>query len=460
MPRPDPVTIVSNREPYSVRGRKITRNVGGLVAAFEPLFKKNGGAWVAYGAGLKKSKIMVFPSEKAKFSLHRLALKRGEYGAYYYGFSNRVLWPLCHQFSEKCSFIIEYWQGYKKVNRKFANYILRLPGQEVVWIQDFHFSLLPAMIKKRKPSLKLMFFWHIPWPSPSVFSILPWRRQILEGLLGSDLLAFHTQEFVDNFILSVVRILKDAVVNGDSITYKSHTTALKAIPIGIDYKHYRSMAELKQTFNMAEKQRSSFGNNKIILAVDRLDYTKGILRRLWAFEYFLDTHPEWRGKVSLLQIATPSREGVSEYRRLKMDIDRTIGRLEGKFGTPSWQPIFYFYRKYSPKQLAAFYRMSDASLLTPLFDGWNMVASEYVASQVDGKGALILSEFAGASSFFKEAFICNPYDTAQVASYINAALKLPAAKKKRRMEAMRKKIEDHDVFEWMNKNLNALDERP
>ncbi|MBA3066523.1 trehalose-6-phosphate synthase [bacterium] len=453
-------TIVSNSEPYSMRGAQVTRNVGGLVAAFEPLLRKNGGNWVAFGSGLKKNKIVTFPSEKEKFCLHRLALKRNEYGMYYYGFSNRVLWPLCHQFSEKCSFIIEYWQGYKNVNRKFANYIARIKGQETVWIQDFHFSLVPAMIRKMKPALKLMFFWHIPWPSPSVFAILPWRRQILEGLLGSDLLAFHTQEFVDNFILSVVRILPGAVVNGNSITYKSHKTELKAIPIGIDYRNYRSMAELKQTANMAEKQRLSLGSNKIILAVDRLDYTKGILRRLWAFEYFLDTYPEWRGKVSLLQIATPSREGVSEYRRLKMEIDRTIGRFEGKFGTPSWKPIFYFYRKFSAKQLTAFYRMADVALLTPLFDGWNMVASEYVASQVDGNGTLILSEFAGASSFFKEAFICNPYDTAQVASYIAAALKLPAAKKRLRMEAMRKKIEEHDVFEWMKKNLSVLKERP
>ncbi|MFH2084049.1 MAG: trehalose-6-phosphate synthase [Candidatus Omnitrophota bacterium] len=355
---------------------------------------------------------------------------------------------------------MEYWQGYKNVNRKFADYIARIKGQDTVWIQDFHFSLVPAMLRKLRPALKLMFFWHIPWPSPSVFAILPWRRQILEGLLGSDLLAFHTQEFVDNFILSAVRILPGAVVKGNSIIYKSRTTQLRAIPIGIDYKHYRSMAELKQTANMAEKQRLSLGNNKIILAVDRLDYTKGILRRIWAFEYFLDTHPEWRGKVSLLQIATPSREGVSEYRYLKREIDRNIGRFEGKFGTPSWQPIFYFYRKFSAKQLTAFYRMSDVALLTPLFDGWNMVASEYVASQVDGNGALILSEFAGASSFFEEAFICNPYDTEQVSSYIAAALKLPAAKKRRRMEAMRKKVEDHDVFEWMNKNLNALEERP
>ncbi|MEA2081325.1 MAG: trehalose-6-phosphate synthase [Elusimicrobiota bacterium] len=452
------LTVVSNREPYSVRGKKVTKNVGGLVAAFEPLLRKTGGNWVAYGAGRRTNKVMIFPTEGENFCLHRLALKREDYGAYYYGFSNRVLWPLCHQFSEKCSFIIEYWQGYKKVNRKFANYILRISGQKTVWVQDFHFSLVPAMIKKRRPSLKVMSFWHIPWPSPSVFAILPWRRQILEGLLGSDLLAFHTQEFVNNFILSAVRILKGAAADGNSITYKSHTTVLRAIPIGIDYKRYRSMAELKRTADAAGKQRESLGNNKIILAVDRLDYSKGILRRLWAFEYFLDTYPEWRGKVSLLQIATPSREGVSEYRRLKMDIDRTIGRLEGKFGTSSWHPIFYFYRKFSLKQLSAFYRMADVALLTPLFDGWNMVASEYVASQVEGKGALILSEFAGASSFFKEAFICNPYDTAQVASYINSALKLPAIKKKRRMEIMRKKIEEHDVFAWMKKNLSAIAE--
>jgi len=452
------ITVISNRGPYRIKDGKLSRNIGGLVSAFEPLMKKEGGNWVAHGEGIKKSATLKLPAEKGQFVLYRLALTREEYGGYYYGFSNRVMWPLCHQFVEKCSFIIEYWNDYRKVNRKFADYVSGIPEQKIVWVQDFHLSLVPKMLKRRRPNLKVMFFWHIPWPSPSVFAVMPWRKEVLEGLLGSDLLAFHTNEFVHNFKNSVKRILKGAVIRGEYVFYNSHKTRLKAIPIGIDYKFYNRLAVSKPVEKMVRKQRKNFNDQKIIIGVDRLDYTKGILRRLWAIENFFDRFPEWKGKVSFVQIATPSREGVSEYAVLKKEIDMAIGHLEGKFATLSWHPIFYFYRKYQPVQLVAFYRLADVALLTPLFDGWNMVASEYVAAQTDENGVLILSEFAGSSSFFPEALICNPYDTGQVAEEINAALKMSRKEKARRLKIMRGKIESHSVFKWLEKNIRAVEE--
>ncbi|MCD6413508.1 MAG: trehalose-6-phosphate synthase [Elusimicrobia bacterium] len=451
------ITVVSNREPYRIKGKILSRNIGGLVSAFEPLLRKEGGNWVAHGVGLKKNQIIRLNAENGKFVVHRLALRRDEFGGYYYGFSNRVMWPLCHQFIEKCSFIIEYWNYYRKVNRKFADYILKISDEKPVWVQDFHLTLVPKFIRRKKPHQKILFFWHIPWPTPMIFSTLPWRKEVLEGLLSSDLLAFHTRGYVDNFKETVKRIFPESAIGEDMVFHKSHRTHLKAIPIGIDYKNYRNVAQSKMVEKNVEKFRRQFRNCKIIIGVDRLDYTKGILRRLWAIENFFDRYPQWKGKVSFVQIATPSRENVTEYNNLKREIDRTIGRLEGKFATLSWNPIYYFYRRYTTQQLVSFYRLADVALLTPLYDGWNMVASEFVASQIDENGVLILSEFAGCSSFFKEALICNPYDTKGVADAINRALKMPRREKTRRLREMTKKIAEHTVFTWLVKNLQEIE---
>lgn len=451
-----PLTILSNREPYSFKKGVLKRNIGGLVSALEPVLRREGGRWVAYGEGLKRNRVLKIPSEKGDFQLWRLALKKNEFGGYYYGFSNRVLWPLFHQFLEKCAFINEYWKDYKSVNKKFADFTLKIPSQEVVWVQDFHLMLVPSMLRARRSTLKIMFFLHIPWPAPSIFAALPWRKEILEGVLGSDLIGFHTQEFASNFLASVKRILKSAQVTENSIVYKGHTTKVEAIPIGIDFGFYRNLALQKKTQKLVEKFKKNFANRKIILGVDRLDYTKGILRRLWAIENFFDRYPEWKGKCCFVQIATPSREGIDEYVGLKREVERTVGRIEGRFGKLDWQPIYYFYRKYSSHQLVAFYRLADVALLTPLFDGWNLVASEYVASQVDGNGVLILSEFAGASSFFSQALIVNPYDTVSLASTLNKSLKMKLSEKKKRIKAMAQMAEENSVFEWFTRHMQAI----
>lgn len=451
------VVLISNREPYvhekTAKGIKCEQAIGGLTSALEPVVKACHGLWIAWGSGNasfcvtdSKCKVCV-PSEKPNFLLKRIKLSETELSRYYYGFSNRVLWPTFHLFLEKASFDLKCWKAYQKVNEKFAKAALEeLRKDDWVWIHDYHLLLLPKLIRKEKKDIKIGFFSHIPWPPWEIFSTLPWRNELFEGMLGSDLIGFHTQTYVKNFIKCAGKL--GFLTKKNKILHKRQTT-VNAFPISIDYEGLSSYSSSGNIVKRAKTIEKALRMKHVIFGIDRLDYTKGIWDRLIAFEKFLEKYPEFHGKVTLLQIVTPSRTKVKEYHDIKRRIDETVGRINGRFRKIGWVPVHYFYGSVPKERLFAYFRIASVALITPLVDGMNLVAKEYVASKAED-GVLILSEFIGAAEELKEAILVNPRDTEQVADAIKYALEMPYEKRKERFLALKEKVKNHDVFWWAN----------
>lgn len=454
--------LVSNREPYihekTKKGIKCKKAVGGLVSALDPAMQSSDGIWVAWGSGSadlmvcdSKGRVEV-PCENPNYMLKRVMLSKRETSNYYYGFSNRVLWPISHLFVEKARFKPEYWRTYKKVNAKFAKAVLEEASpRDMIWVHDYHLSLVPRLLGGVDSDAKTAFFWHIPFPPWEVFRTLLWRREILDGLLGSDLIGFHTQPYVKNFMECVEKGL-GASVDEQIVKLSDHETVVKAFPIGIDYEWFVSHSSSKRIAKRARRLRRGFRAKHIILSVDRLDYTKGILSRLLAYERFLEKYPNFQEKVTFVQIAAPSRTKVEEYRKMKKEIDETLGRISGKFQKADWIPIYYFYRSIPHEQLVAYYRCADIALVTPLIDGMNLVAKEYIAAREEG--VLILSEFAGATEKLEEAVPVNPYDIEKIVKAIKTALEMPLSEKKRRFDALRMKVKRRNIYWWLEKILS------
>lgn len=456
------LAIISNRAPYRIKrkfGRLVCeKNVGGLVSVLDEMMRQAGGTWIAWGEEGDVPEQVSIPLDRPKYLLRLVSLTDQEVDRYYHGFSNRALWPLSHYFLDRCHFGVEDWRGYQAVNRKFANAFGEgIGGRGLVWIHDFHLALVPGFLRDEHPGLSVGFFWHIPFPSSSLFRVLPWRGEILRGLLGSDLIGFHLPLHVENFLRCVQDVVNVPVdLESGSVQYEGRVIKVGVFPVGIDFRKWSDLASSPGIMEKTRRIRNEVKVEHVILGVDRLDYTKGIRERLLAFERFLEKYPEFRERACMIQIAVPSRTGVREYRLLRREIDEVIGRIIGRFSTEKWIPLRYLYHGLPMEDLAAYYLAADLALITPLRDGMNLVAKEYVASRVGEDGSLILSEFTGAAATLTKAILVNPYDIEGLADAIRRSLCMPEAEKRSRMRELRRAVSQGDVHWWCESFLKSL----
>lgn len=462
-----PLYVVSNREPYihdqTKDGVAYSVPAGGLITALEPVMEACGGMWIAHGSGTAdkqtanmEGKIRV-PPEEPKYTLKRVWLSEKEVRGHYSGFSNEALWPLCIMAHTRPLFRQEDWEQYKKVNGIFARTLLaeiQHVQRPIVLIQDYHFALLPAMIKKARPDAHVALFWHIPWPSAEMFSICPWRKEILEGMLGADIVGFHTQQFCSNFIDTVGAEIESRI-NYDhySVTRAGRTSYIKPFPISIAFTNSTKKSTARDPHAF---QKFNIATPFVGLGVDRLDYAKGILERFKGIEFLLDNHPEYREKFTFLQIASPSRESVEKYREYAHAVAQEAERINEKFGTRQWKPIVFEKKHYTHDELRIFYRNAHFCLITSLHDGMNLVAKEFVAARDDEAGALILSQFTGAARDLKGALLINPYSAEETSEMIHRTLTMPQTEQHRRMKTMRASVRDFNVYRWSAELITAL----
>ena len=460
-----PLFVVSNREPYmhNKKGKEIECIVpaSGLVTALEPILKACGGTWIAQGSGTadretadKDAKLKV-PPEEPQYVLKRIWIEKELDDGFYFGFSNEGLWPLCHIAHTRPIFRKNDWVAYKEVNQRFADAIvkeLRDVAEPNVLIQDYHFALLPAMVKAERPDARVAIFWHIPWPNPESFSICPWQKEILQGMLGADIVGFHTQFHCNNFIESVDRFLESRIDYEHFTVYREgHTSWIKPFPISIAFNSGNGAAVPREETRSSLFKKYNFQAEYLGVGVDRLDYTKGIVERFRAVECFLDENPEYVGKFTFVELGAPSRTAIPKYQKF---IDGVVGeaeRINARLKTRNWQPIVLLMKHHSHAEILPFYKAADVCLVTSLHDGMNLVAKEFVAAKDDEQGTLILSQFTGASRELRDAFIVNPYDIEETAEAIKHALELPAAEQKERMKRLRSNLKSNNVYRWASR---------
>jgi trehalose 6-phosphate synthase/phosphatase len=445
--------VVSNRLPVTAYrtsgGIEYKRSTGGLIAALEPMLRERGGTWVGW-PGLELRSGEKLPRFQTPFGVHPVRLSEMEVRGFYHGFSNRTLWPLFHSLPDRTRYDRREWESYGRVNARFAEAAATLAAPDtLVWIHDYQLMLAPDRLRALVPGARIAFFLHIPFPPYDVFRLLPWDRDVLRGLLACDLVGFHVRSYARNFLDCVERLLEIPVDRERLLVpYGDRLVGVGAFPLGIDFDVVEARAR------SAEPAHTS-GGERIVFGADRLDYTKGILERIRAFERLLELHPEHRGNIVLLQVTVPSRSQVAQYRDLKRQIDELVGRVNGRFGTESWSPIRYLYRELSPEQLSALYRDADVALVTPLRDGMNLVAKEFVASQVDKPGVLVLSRLAGAAETMPEAVLVNPCNLDGTAAGIEQALSMPEDERRARLEKLRERERRFNVHTWAASFLDA-----
>ncbi len=456
--------VVSNREPYMHRykGKQIewVVPVSGLVTALDPITSATGGSWIAYGSGDAdqavvdhKARVRV-PPDNPSYTLRRIWLTQKQVEGYYYGFANEALWPLCHLAFTRPIFNSDHWKIYHEVNQIFADAVAEEIQDQpaVIFIQDYHFALLPKMIKERAPQAVIAQFWHIPWPNREAFQICPWGEELLEGMLGNDLLGFHIPYHSNNFLETVDRTLESKVDREHfSITKGGHETLVRAFPISVDFKaitNEASSAAMKTEIVELKKALGLENVPYIGLGVDRVDYTKGILERLEAVERFLEQNPQYVQKMTFLQIASPSRTHIDQYKATNDEIKTLVDKINTRFKKGSWKPILYLREYYPQKALRAFYRMAHFCVVSSLHDGMNLVAKEFVASRPDEDGVLILSQFTGAARELSEALFINPYAVDEFAQTIHQAIEMPAQERKKRMATLRHVIREANIYTW------------
>jgi trehalose 6-phosphate synthase len=464
-----PIYVVSHAEPFvhSRTGRDVSYSTpaGGVVTAISSVMEACGGMWIAYGGGsadeetVDEHNAIHVPPDEPKYTLKRVWLTEKDIKGYYRGFANEALWPLCHIAHNRPQFRKEDWLAYRKVNGQFAEILLsELKGVErpLVLIQDYHFALLPRMIKAARPDAQVALFWHIPWPSAESFSICPWRKEILIGMLGADIVGFHTQQFCNNFIDTVGKEIESLIdLETFTVTREEHTSFIKPFPISIAFTNGR---EHVTTYADDRGALTKLGikTAHVVLGVDRLDYTKGILERLRGFEYLLDAYPEYRGAVTLLQVSSPTREGVEKYREYADAVKAEADRINTKFQANGWKPVVFEYRHYSHQELRPLYKLANVCLVTSVHDGMNLVAKEFVAARDDEGGALVLSQFTGAARDLKSALIVNPYSAEEMAEAIHRGLSMSPAEQHRRMKTMRDSIRDYNIYRWAAELIKAV----
>jgi trehalose 6-phosphate synthase/phosphatase len=450
-----PIVVVSNRLPFTFtqtdHGIERMPSAGGLVTALEPVLRKRGGTWIGWpGTNLTEGDSL--SSGADGYEIAPVSLSEDEIERYYKGLSNATLWPLMHSLIDRTRFDSRDWETYCVVNERFGNTVAAKAGNaSFVWVHDYQLMLTPAQIRRNLPDIQIGFFLHIPFPPYDVFRLLPWDRELLRGMLATDLIGFHVRSYATNFLDCVERSLGARVNRAEGLVeYGDHTTRVGAFPLGIDFELFESLA-------MEVGAPPKNPEERVVLGVDRLDYTKGIPERMLAFERLLETHPEHRGKVALLQIAVPSRADVAEYQDLKREIEEHVGRINGRFANSGWSPIRYLYRSVDRKRLCSIYRDSDVALVTPLRDGMNLVAKEFVACQVADPGVLVLSKLAGAAQTMREALRVNPYDIDGTAEAVHRALEMEEAERRSRMVALRRREKRDDIENWVRTFLEDAD---
>ncbi len=463
----DQIIVVSNREPYiherSESGLRVKRPASGLVTAVEPVMRACSGTWIAHGSGSGDREAVDgddrvrVPPGRDEYTLRRLWLTPEEEQGYYYGFANEGLWPLCHVAHVRPVFRESDWQHYREVNRRFADAVVAEARSEdpIVLVQDYHFALLPALLRERLPRATILTFWHIPWPNPESFGICPWRRELLQGLLGSTILGFHTRYHCKNFIETVDRYLEARIEHEHStITYEGEDTLVESYPISIAWPDASATPETPARCRAAVIARLDLpADVRIAVGVDRFDYTKGILERLHATERLLEKFPEWRGRFVLIQVAAPTRTSLDEYHAFQQRIHRVAARINEKFGTPACRPVHLLAEHHEPDAIAELYRAADICLVTSLHDGMNLVSKEFVAARDDEQGVLILSRFAGAARELTEALVVNPYHVEELADAIDRALRMPPAEQRERMASLRMTVREFNVYRWAGRML-------
>ncbi|WP_049898768.1 alpha,alpha-trehalose-phosphate synthase (UDP-forming) [Halococcus agarilyticus] len=470
-PVTDDLILVSNRQPYThsyehddagERTISVNRPAGGLTAGLDPVMQETDGTWVAWGDGEADADVtdengeVRMPPESEAYTLKRLWLSEEEVEGYYYGYSNRVLWPLCHGGTMKTEYVERYWQRYQQVNDRFAEAVAESASDDpLVWFQDYHFTLAPRAVRDALDDPFIMHFWHITWPGWDTFRACPQGKQLLEGLLGNDLLGFHVERYCENFLDCVDRALEDAFIDEDGgrINYEGHTTTVRAFPLGIDAESiHEESAAADASFEADIRSTYDIGaDTTMVVGVDRLDYTKGIVERLEALERLWETEPDYQGSVTYIQKASESRSLIPDYQDLQQNVRETIERINDRFGTDDWQPVVYIDEFIPQSELCGLYRYSDVMLVSAVRDGMNLVAKEYVAAQVDDDGVLVLSDQAGAHEELGEyALTINPYDTESFADTIQQALAMDPDERRDRMAALREQVAAHDLYAWMD----------
>src|SRR5215471_8148868 len=456
--------VVSNREPYihSRRGKtiEVKQPASGLVTALEPVLRACGGTWVAHGSGeadieaVDNHDRLRVPPDDPHYTLRRVWLTKEEEEGYYYGFANEGLWPLCHIAHTRPLFRATDWKHYQEVNRKFADALLEEMENTVrplVLVQDYHFALLPRMIKERRPEARVAIFWHIPWPNPEAFGICPWQRELVDGLLGADLIGFHIQAHCTNFLQTIDRVVESRIDWDHSTVQRlEHRTRVHPFPISVDLADVQPKTPRQSAYEVRASLFKSLGAEAAVLGlgVDRLDYTKGILERFLAIERFLEKYPRYQGVFTFVQIGAPSRTHIKRYHDLQAEIEAEVERINWRFRADQWKPIILLERQHSHQEIEPYYRAADLCLVTSLHDGMNLVAKEFVATRQDERGVLILSCFTGAARELRDALQVNPYDIDQTAEAIRAALEMTPEEKELRMQRMRKAVRDNNVYRW------------
>ncbi|WP_257452693.1 bifunctional alpha,alpha-trehalose-phosphate synthase (UDP-forming)/trehalose-phosphatase [Archangium lipolyticum] len=459
--------LVSNRLPVTVKadrdGVSVVRSAGGLATGLRGPHERSGGVWIGWPGDVSRLTAEQRAAVDARLADLRcvpLHLSASEVSRFYEGYSNRVLWPLCHYLIDRVPNQDRDWDVYRRVNERFADLVARhyQPG-DTIWVHDYQLMLVPAFLRARLPQARIGFFHHIPFPSSEIFRTLPHRAELVRGLLGADLIGFHTLTYVRHFASTLMRLLGlETVV--DRVSYEGREVRLGAFPMGIDAQSFENLANDPGVLEDVRQHREKSAGQRLVLGVDRLDYTKGIPRRLLAVQRLLEREPAWRNRLRFVQVAVPSRTAVSDYATYREKVDELVGRINGLYGGVHNVPVHYLYRSFNEKQLAALYRAADVMLVTPIRDGMNLVAKEFCAARPDEDGVLVLSEFAGAADEMADALLVNPFDVDGMADALEAALEMPEEERRSRMRTLRARVKEYDVHWWVRSFLDTLEAVP
>jgi len=456
--------VIANRLPISITKRagefNFRQSPGGLAVGLSSLPESFEWLWIGW-PGLTNERLTAEDKQQISDNLADrkcipIFLSRKHMDQYYRGFCNKTIWPLFHYFPVRTVYDKRFWKTYQQVNELFCDEVMKIvkPG-DYIWVHDYQLMLLPKLLRERMPDVEIGFFLHIPWPSFELFRLLPWRHEILEGLLGADLIGFHTYDYARHFVSSVCRVMGLEHTLG-TIIIGNRIVKIDAFPMGIDYKKYSQASSDQAVEKEIKRVLQKVGNRRIIISVDRLDYTKGIIERLEAFDLFLSKNPEYKGKVTLVMVAVPSRTGVEDYKALRDRLEQLVGRINGEHGAIGYMPVWYLYRFMPFTKLIALYNAADIALVTPLRDGMNLIAKEFIATKTSGKGVLILSEMAGAASELGEALVVNANNKAAIVQAIKEALEMPLLEQMERNKLMQERLKRYNVMRWSSDFINAL----
>ena len=464
--------VVANREPYIHRfdGDRIVciKPASGMASALDPIMRACGGVWVGHGSGNADRRMVDaqnhvrVPPENPTYTLRRVWLTRAQEDGYYYGLSNEGIWPLCHVTFVRPQYNPDHWKTYREVNAIFAEAVLQEAKDQpsVVFIQDYHLALLPRMLKEANPSLVVGQFWHIPWPNREIIRTFPWKLELLDGLLGNDVLGFHLRYHCQNFLDTIERQLEARVdLERSEVIRGGKTTWIRPFPISIDFDSHVAIAqspEVDQAMD-AWRHRLALATDTLLgIGIERIDYTKGLPDRLRGLNRFLEQCPQFRERVRFVQVGVPSRVHIKAYRQLDDEIDNLVEEINWRWGSDSWQPITYLKQHFNTVEMIALHRLSRFCIVSSLHDGLNLVAKEYVASRFDEEGTLILSEFTGAARELTDALLINPYAIDEIAGAIHSALIMTDSERRRRMQRMRLAVAENNVYRWAGKVIHAL----